>query len=81
MQHLAIDLGSRESQVCIRNEVGDIVVERRVPTPNLPKWLSKQPPSRVVLETSAEAFFVADAALAHGHQVRVVSSRQPTRSF
>jgi transposase len=25
-----------------------------------------------VLETSAEAFFVADAALAHGHQVRVV---------
>jgi transposase len=72
MQHLAIDLGSRESQVCIRNEVGDIVVERKVPTPSLPKWLSKQPPSRVVLETSAEAFFVADAALLHGHQVRVV---------
>ena len=32
MEHIAIDLGSRESQVCIRDEVGTIVLERRVTT-------------------------------------------------
>jgi hypothetical protein len=31
MQHLAIDLGSRESQICIRNSDGDIVSERKLP--------------------------------------------------
>lgn len=72
MQHLAIDLGSRESQICIRSEVGEIIAERKVPTARLPTYLSKQPLSRVIVETSSEAFFVADAATAHGHQVRVV---------
>jgi hypothetical protein len=28
MQHVAIDLGSRESQICIRSEVGEILAER-----------------------------------------------------
>jgi transposase len=72
MQHVAIDLGSRESQICIRDPAGTILSERKLPTMGLPKFLSKQPSSRVVVETSAEAFFVADAALEHGHEVRVV---------
>src|SRR5215470_17720016 len=59
MQHVAIDLGGRESQVCIRAADGTIVEEKR-------------PPSRVILETSAEAFRVADAAKTAGHEVRVV---------
>ena len=29
MQHVAIDLGSRESQICVRNDKGEIVEERR----------------------------------------------------
>jgi transposase len=72
MQHLAIDLGSRESQICIRNSDGDIVSERKLPTTKLSKFLARQPLSRVILETSAEAFLIADAAHEHGHQVRVV---------
>jgi transposase len=72
MQHVAIDLGSRESQICVRNEVGEITAERKVPTARLPSYLAKQPLSRVVVETSSEAFFIADAAAEHGHQVRVV---------
>jgi transposase len=72
MQHLAIDLGSRESQICIRNSDGDIVSERKLPTAKLPDFLARQPLSRVILETSAEAFLIADAANEHGHQVRVV---------
>ena len=72
MQHVAIDLGSRESQICVRNEKGEIVEEKRVATLSLPKYLKKQPQSRVIVETSSEAFFIADAALERGHEVRVV---------
>jgi transposase len=72
VQHVAIDLGGQESQICIRSAEGAIVEESRVPTRRLEKLVGKWPPSRVILETSAEAFRVADAALACGHEVRVV---------
>jgi transposase len=72
VQHVAIDLGGRESQLCARATDGSIVKEVRVSTKSLPKLLEAMEPSRVILETSAEAFLIADAALAHGHQVRVV---------
>jgi hypothetical protein len=72
VEHLAIDLGGRESQVCVRNVEGTILEERRCPTASLKKYLSGRPQSRVVLETCAEAFAVADAARVLGHEVRVV---------
>ena len=72
MEHVAIDLGSRESQVCVRDASGEILLERKVPTARLPAYLAKRPRSRVIVETCAEAFFVADAASAAGHEVRVV---------
>jgi transposase len=72
MQHAAIDLGSRESQICIRQPDGAIVEERKHPTRKLPELFKTWPASRVVMEASAEAFKIADAALAAGHQVRVV---------
>ena len=74
MQHIAIDLGLRESQVCVRNQQGEIVDEKRLATTKLARYLDTQPPSRVIVETSAEAFFVADAARESGHQVRVVAA-------
>jgi transposase len=72
MDHIAIDLGSRESQVCVRTSDGRILEERRVGTRSLSKYLAGRPKSRVVLETCAEAFPVADAALAAGHETVVV---------
>ncbi len=72
MEHLAIDLGGRKSQVCVRSPDGAIVLEKVVETKLLPEFLKTRPHSRVVLETCAEAFRVADAALAAGHEVRVV---------
>lgn len=72
MQHVAIDLGSKESQICIRQPDGTIVEERKHPTRKLPEIFQTWPTSRVVMEASAEAFKIADAALAAGHQVRVV---------
>jgi transposase len=72
MQHVAIDLGGRESQVCVRAQDGQILLERKVATATLKGFLDGQPPSRVVLETCAEAFVVADMAVDCQHEVRVV---------
>jgi hypothetical protein len=72
VEHIAIDLGGRESQVCVRDDRGVIVEERRLATDRVSSFLRKRAPARVVLETCAEAFAMADAALESGHQVRVV---------
>lgn len=72
MKHAAIDLGSKESHICIRGVDGSILEERRYPTRKLGELVKSWEPCRVVMETSAEAFWIADAALAAGHQVRVV---------
>lgn len=74
MNHVAIDLGGRESQICVRNAEGAIIEERRVPTARLTSLVGTWPVSRVILETSAEAFRIADAVIAIGHEVRVVPS-------
>lgn len=75
MEHLAIDLGGKESQLCIRETDGTILLERRLQTALLKRFLARRPPSRVVVETCTEAFAVADAALAAGHEVRVVPAQ------
>jgi transposase len=75
VNHAAIDLGSKESQICIRDSSGTIVEERKVPTRKLVELVATWEPSRVVLEASAEAFRVADAAIAAKHQVRVVPGK------
>ena len=72
MNHAAIDLGGKESQICIRQPDGTIIEQRKVPTRKLTELVATWAPSRVVMETSAEAFKIADAAIAAGHQVRVV---------
>ena len=74
MNHVAIDLGSKESQVCVRRANGEIVRELQHPTRKLGELMREWERSRVVLETSAEAFRVADQALAAGHEVRVVAA-------
>jgi transposase len=74
MQHVAIDLGSTESQVCVRSADGTILVEKKHRTRALAQLMQSWPLSRVVLETSSEAFRIADQAKAAGHEVRVVKS-------
>jgi transposase len=49
-----------------------VVYEKKHPTRGLASLMRSWSPSRVVLETSSEAFRVADAARAAGHEVRVV---------
>lgn len=72
MNHIAIDLGSRQSQICIREPDGKIVLEERVETLALPTYLREWPRSRIVVETSSEAMMVGDLAVAAGHDLRLV---------
>lgn len=72
MQHVAIDLGGKESQVCVRAADGQILHEGKIATLRLPQFLRRQTPSRVILESCAEAFRIADAATECQHEVRVV---------
>jgi len=74
MQHVAVDLGGKESQICVRAEDGRILQERKIATRRLPHFFREQPPSRVILETCSEAFQVADTATEYQHEVRVVAA-------
>jgi transposase len=74
MDHIGIDLGSKESQVCVRNAAGEIVEEARRRTTDLAPWLAGRASARVVLEACTEAFRLAGLAQRHGHDVRVVAA-------
>lgn len=74
MDHIAIDLGSRTSQICVRDAQGQIVDEQSYTTRHLGAYLRRRPAGQVIVETSSEAFGVARMAQAAGHQVSVVPS-------
>src|SRR5512140_2195381 len=74
MDHIAIDLGGRESQICVRGPEGKILEEKRITTLALPRFLAGREKSVVVMETCTEAFRIADAARAAGHVVKVVAA-------
>jgi transposase len=74
MHHVAIDLGSKQSHFCIRNAAGEIQRESRIKTAALEEFFGQLEKSRIILETCAEAFRVAEQAKAKGHEVRVVPS-------
>ena len=62
MEHIGIDLGSRDSQVCVRDAAGEIREECRCRTNEVGALLANRLPARVVLETCTEAFRVAGIA-------------------
>ena len=74
MEHIGIDLGSKESQVCVRNGDVEVVEEKRCRTDQLERYLEKRVPGRVVLETCTEAFRIVGRAQQLGHDVRVVAA-------
>ena len=72
MDHVAIDLGARKSQICVRDSEGEILEEKRWETWDLKRYLAGRPKSRVIVETCAEAFGVAALAKELGHETRIV---------
>lgn len=74
MNHVAVDLGARKSQYCVRAPDGQVVSEGKVETRTLRGFFGTLEKSRVVLETCSEAFTVAGYASSAGHEVSVVPS-------
>ena len=74
MKHIAIDLGSKKSQVCIRDSKGSILKEVRVKTLDLKKLIESEEPANIVMEASSEAFHVARQMTLLKHKVTVVPS-------
>jgi transposase len=56
----------------VRSPDGEIVEEKRLETWDLKSYLAGRPKSRVIVETCAEAFGVAEAASELGHETRIV---------
>jgi len=75
MEHLAIDLGGKKSQICLRSSEGQILTEDNLLNQEVVNWLQGAQPRRVIVETCSEAFAMADLAKSFGHDVRVVPSR------
>lgn len=73
MNHIALDLGGRKTQVCIRDQVGTIVQEFSCATEEVVRRLPAEP-GRVIVETCAEAFSVADELEERGFSAVVVPS-------
>jgi transposase len=73
MDHLAIDIGGTESQICLRSPSGEIKQERKVRTHDLPKLIGRLPKSRVVFEACAESHWLADRVIEAGHEFRVIA--------
>lgn len=71
MQSIGLDLGSKESQICVSVR-GTVLSERAIATRSLKDWLAGQPPSRVIMESCAESRTVASWARAAGHETYVV---------
>jgi hypothetical protein len=87
MEHVAIDIGGKESQICVRASDGEIVHERRHRTDELEDFFKKRSPSVVVFETCSEAFALADLAKAariendEASESRSLRSRESSPAF
>ena len=73
MEYIGIDVHQRESQVCIVDEDGHVLLERRVRTrgERFAALLEGRGRARVVLEASTESEWVAQALEALGYEVIV----------
>jgi transposase len=56
----------------LRQSDGSLLEERKYPTRKLPELVRRLEKSRIVMETCSEAFKVAEAAKAAGHEIRIV---------
>jgi transposase len=73
MEYIGIDVHQRESQVCIVDERGQVLIERRVRTSRerFAELLGARAGARVLLEASTESEWVAHAVEGLGHEVIV----------
>lgn len=72
MEHIGIDLGSRNSHIVVMSACGTVQKRSKVQTAELGFWLEKRPPSRVVMESCTQSHLIAKVSRQAGHDVVVV---------
>ena len=72
MEHLAIDLGGRESQICVRSSDGRIVEERRCRTVRCRRIWRRVPAAAWWSRPAAKRLGLRMPPCSAGHEVRVV---------
>src|SRR6185437_5468992 len=74
---IGLDLGDRSSCYCILDELGNVILERNVPTtPNgIRQAFSKIARSRIALETGTHSPWVSRQLTQLGHEVIVAHAR------
>ena len=75
MNHIGIDLGSRTSSICVIGGDGMVRQQLVKDTQELERWFATIETSWISLESCAESRLVAIAAIAAGHEVRVVPTK------
>ncbi len=71
MEYAAIDLHTRRRQIRIVDDVGTVLVDRRIDTNRaaFATMFSERPPMRILIEASTETEWVAQCLEAFGHEV------------
>ena len=74
---IGLDLGDRTSHYCILNEAGEVILESKLPTTpkGIEEVFSKNPRSRVALETGTHSPWVSRKLTQLGHDVIVAHAR------
>ncbi len=72
MEHIGIDLGARHSHLVVLSLQGKTTARQKVRTVELPDWLARRARSHVVMEACTQSPAVARAAIAAGHDTKVV---------
>lgn len=72
MEHVGLDLGAKRTHVVRLASNGQVAERLQVPTRELPGWLKKLPPSRVVMEACTQSPAIARASKAANHETIVV---------
>lgn len=80
---VGMDLGNKDSQLCMVDRHGERVTERKVQTTEagLRKVFGDLPPCRIVLEAGTQARWVSKLLVGLGHEVKVVQPRKMRRIY
>src|SRR3989441_12252778 len=72
MEHIGMDLGTRESQMAILTEDGELINRRiRTERPRLVEMFGRRPHAKILMEASTESEWVARCLEDLGHEVIV----------
>jgi transposase len=72
VEHFGFDLSATLTQVVVMDGTGTVTRRLRVPTVELPTWLSSQSPGRVVMEACTQSPVIARAAREAKHETIVI---------